>query len=97
MFCELKRRGYDIHVGAGASGEVDFVADRSSGRLYVQVSSNVVEGDTLERELRSLEAVRDSFPKIILTRDSLHWGTTGTGIEIVSLVDWLCAEEPKGR
>lgn len=97
VFCELKRRGYDIHVGAGASGEVDFVADRSSGRLYVQVSSNVVEGDTLERELRSLEAIRDSFPKIILTRDSLHWGTTGTGIEIVSLVDWLCAEEPEGR
>lgn len=90
VFCELKRRGYDVHVGAGTSGEVDFVADRRSERLYVQVSSNVIEGDTLERKLRSLEAIRDSFPKIVLTRDSLQWGTTATGIEIVGLVDWLC-------
>lgn len=92
VFCELRRRGYDVHVGAGASGEVDFVATRRSERLYVQVSSNVVEGDTLERELGSLEAIRDSFPKIVLTRDALHWGTTATGIEIASLVDWLRTE-----
>lgn len=58
-------------------------------RLYVQVSSNIVEKDTLDRELRSLEAVHDSFPKIVLTRDSLFWGTTESGIAIRSLIGWL--------
>ncbi|MCI9207493.1 MAG: ATP-binding protein [Adlercreutzia caecimuris] len=92
VFCELKRRGYEVRVGAGAAGEVDFVASRRSERLYVQVSSSIVEGQTFERELSSLEAIRDSFPKIVLTRDSLLWGTTATGIEVTSLIDWLCSE-----
>jgi len=39
-----------------------------------------------------LEAIRDSFPKIVLTRDSLLWVTTATGIEVTSLIDWLCSE-----
>ncbi len=89
VFCELRRRGYEVHVGAGTSGEVDFVADRQDERLYVQVSSNIIEKGTLDRELRSLEAVHDSFPKIVLTRDSLFWGTTESGIAIRSLIGWL--------
>lgn len=93
VFCELRRRGYDVHVGAGTSGEVDFVADRYGERLYVQVSGSVVEDSTLARELKSLEAVRDSFPKIVLTRDALLWGTTPSGIAVRNLVDWLCSEE----
>ena len=56
------------------------------------MSSSIVEGQTFERELSSLEAIRDSFPKIVLTRDSLLWGTTATGIEVTSLIDWLCSE-----
>lgn len=89
VFCELRRRGYEVHVGAGASCEVDFVADRQDERIYVQVSSNVIEKETLDRELKSLEAVHDAFPKIVLTRDSLFWGTTGSGIVIRSLIGWL--------
>lgn len=92
VFCELKRRGYEVRVGASAAGEVDFVASRRNERLYVQVSNNIVEGQTFERELSSLEAIHDSFPKIVLTRDSLLWGTTATGIEVMSLIDWLCSE-----
>lgn len=92
VFCELRRRGYEVHVGAGTVGEVDFVASRRSERLYVQVSNSIVEGQTFERELSSLEAIHDSFPKIVLTRDSLLWGTTATGIEVTGLIDWLCSE-----
>lgn len=89
VFCELRRRGYEVHVGAGSSGEVDFVADRQNERLYIQVSSNIVEEKTFERELKSLEAIHDSFPKIVLTRDSLYWGMTKSGIAILSLIGWL--------
>lgn len=92
VFCELKRRGYEVHVGAGTLGEVDFVATRLDERLYLQVSSNVVEDDTFERELKSLEAIHDSFPKVILTRDSLLWGTTDSGVVVQSLIDWLCSD-----
>lgn len=89
VYCELRRRGYEVHVGAGESGEVDFVADRKDERLYVQVCDKMGEDATFERELKSIEAIHDSFPKIVLTRDSLAWGTTDTGIRIRSLIDWL--------
>lgn len=92
VYCELRRRGYEVHVGAGELGEVDFVADRKDERLYVQVCDKMGEDATFERELKSIEAIRDSFPKIVLTRDSLAWGTTDTGIRIQSLIDWLCEE-----
>lgn len=92
VYCELRRRGYEVHVGAGEAGEVDFVADRKDERLYVQVCDKMGEDATFERELKSIEAIHDSFPKIVLTRDSLAWGTTDTGIRIRSLIDWLCEE-----
>lgn len=92
VYCELRRRGYEVHVGAGESGEVDFVADRKDERLYVQVCDKMGEDATFERELKSIEAIHDSFPKIVLTRDSLAWGTTDAGIRIRSLMDWLCEE-----
>lgn len=92
VYCELRRRGYEVHVGAGESGEVDFVADRKDERLYVQVCDKMGEDATFERELKSIEAIHDSFPKIVLTRDSLAWGTTDAGIRIRSLIDWLCEE-----
>lgn len=92
VYCELRRRGYEVHVGAGESGEVDFVAVRKDERLYVQVCDKLGENSTFERELKSLEAIHDSFPKIVLTRDSLVWGITNTGIRIQSLIDWVCEE-----
>lgn len=89
VFCELRRRGWTVNVGDGKSGEVDFVAQRRDERLYVQVSSTVANDATLHRELSSLEAINDSFPKLLLTRDVLGQGTTDSGIRIVNLVDWL--------
>lgn len=89
VFCELRRRGYTVNVGAGKTGEVDFVATRGSNKLYIQVTDAMVDSSTFERELASLRAIGDSFPKLVLTRDSLLWGTTPEGIRIQGIVDWL--------
>lgn len=89
VFCELRRRGFDVHVGNGRSGEVDFVATRLDERVYIQVSNSIVDESTLARELSSFEGMSDSFPKIVLTRDALMWGTTEKGVAVKSLVGWL--------
>ncbi|MEE0707042.1 MAG: ATP-binding protein [Adlercreutzia sp.] len=89
VFLELKRRGYTVNVGDGRTGEIDFVARRADERLYLQVSDSVREERTLERELSSLRAVTDAFPKLVLTRDALLWGTTEDGIQIRGLTEWL--------
>ena len=91
VFCELRRRGYAVNVGAGKTGEVDFVATRGCDRLYLQVSDAIGEASTYSRELAPLLALNDSFPKLVLTRDALLWGTTPEGIRIQGIPDWLLA------
>ena len=93
VFCELQRRGYSVGVGAGKNGEVDFVATRRADKLYIQVADTMVSEQTLEREKVSLAAIGDSFPKIILTRDALAWGTTPEGIRIQDVAGWLLEED----
>ena len=44
---------------------------------------------TRERELASLNMVKDHFEKIVLTTDVLFTGTSENGIKIINIIDWL--------
>ncbi len=75
---ELLRRGYTLSVGRMGEKEIDFVAERGGDRLYVQVCYLLASSDTVEREFGALEAVPDSYPKVVLSLDPLpHPGRNG--------------------
>ena len=93
VFNELIRRGYHIEVGALRTGEVDFVATRADERLYVQVTETMLGEKTRERELTPLLAIRDAFPKMVLTLDRLGLGVTEEGIRVANTVDWVLGRE----
>lgn len=69
VFLELVRRGYKVYVGKYGDTEVDFVAMNQDGNLYIQVAATVRDESTLQRELRPLKSIKDSYPKLILTLD----------------------------
>ena len=69
VYLELLRRGIRCICGKIDSFEVDFVAQNSKGTWYYQVALSVRDERTLERELRPLMAIRDHYPKMILTLD----------------------------
>lgn len=89
VYFELLRQGYKVNIGKVSEKEVDFVASNIDGILYVQVSASVLDENTLKRELDSLEAISDHYPKILLTLDEIGTGTNYNGIRHLNLIDWL--------
>jgi len=88
IYLELLRRGYSVYVGKIDDMEIDFVAQNQQGNFYIQVAASVRDENTLKRELRSLQAIKDNYPKILLTLDDDPEGDY-EGITRTNALDWL--------
>lgn len=88
VYLELIRRGYEVYVCKVDDMEIDFVAQNTQGNTYIQVSASVRDENTLARELKPLKAVRDNYPKILLTLDDDPDGDYD-GIIRKNALDWL--------
>lgn len=96
VYLELIRRGYEVSVGklvkSSKNIEVDFVAKKSGGLVeYYQVALNVLEPQILQRELASLEAIDDNYPKFLLSMD--YGSGENNGIKRLNIFDWLLQED----
>ncbi len=88
VYLELLRRGYDVYIGKVDEYEIDFVAINSKGIEYYQVAETTMNEETLNRELRSLDMIKDHYPKYILTMDVTP-ETSYNGIRKLNVLDWL--------
>ena len=68
-----KSTGYKVSIGKIGKLEVDFILRSSDQNYsYVQVAMSILASEqTEEREYRSLEAIKDNWPKYLLTLDHL--------------------------
>ncbi|HPJ89288.1 MAG TPA: ATP-binding protein [Thermotogota bacterium] len=88
VYLELIRRGYRVYVGKIGDLEIDFVAENQQGLHYFQVSATVRDSRTLERELKPLKKLRDSYPKFVLTLDE-DPERDFDGIRVMNALDFL--------
>lgn len=88
VYLELLRRGYEVYVGKIGEAEVDFIAVNQEGEEYYQVAQTVMAEETLQRELSSLDAIKDHNPKYLLTMDVTP-PVSYNGIRQIYALDWL--------
>ena len=87
VYLELLRRGWSVSIGKQDVKEVDFVANRTDERLYIQVCY-VLTPENMEREFGPLEAIPDNYEKLVLSTDTLLKVNRG-GIRQKNIVDFL--------
>jgi predicted AAA+ superfamily ATPase len=91
VFLELRRRGYDVTVGAIDRTEIDFVARRQNEQCFIQVSETVLDPTVLARELTPFARLREPYPQILITKDRGDYSTEG--IRHRNLYDFLLGED----
>ena len=77
VYLELLRRGYTVTVGKVGDREIDFVCDKQGERLYVQVAYLLADENTIKREFGVYDAIKDNFPKYVVTMDELDMSRNG--------------------
>lgn len=86
----LRRQGFEVTVGILRAGEIDFVATKADKRIYVQVTYLLASDATVKREFGNLLAIKDNYPKIVVSLDPVEGGFSEyPGIEHINLRNFL--------
>lgn len=91
VYMEMLRRGYTVTVGKSADREVDFVGEKKDQKLYIQVTYLLASEDTVNREFGVYDAIRDNFPKYVVSMDELD--RSCNGIKHRNIRDFLLTEK----
>lgn len=89
VYFYAKSQGYSISVGRIGKLECDFILrDHKMNYAYVQVAYTIaLSKKTEDREYKSLESIRDNYPKYVMTTDYLLQNRSG--IKHVNLIDFI--------
>ena len=90
IYQHLIRLGYQVYVGQLQAGEIDFVCTKPDGqRIYVQASYIIIDQATREREFGNLRAIKDNYPKYVISMTPLVTSNDADGITHLHLRKFL--------
>ncbi len=89
VYMQLLRQGYRVFIGVNGNKEIDFLCEKNDNRIYIQVCYMLTDEQTINREFGNLMAVKDNFPKYVVTLDEFNTNSAYKGIKQIHLRDFL--------
>lgn len=90
IYNHLVRLGYDVMIGQLQVGEIDFVCTKPQGeRIYMQAAYIIADNNTYEREFGNLRAIKDNYPKYVISMTPLVTKSDDNGITHLHLRKFL--------
>ena len=102
IYNELLYRGFNVDVGVvelsqkNENGsvsrknlEIDFVCNLGPERYYIQSAFSLPDNEKRAQEIRPFKTVRDSFKKIVVTKDFVPAFYDENGILTMNVIDFL--------
>ena len=75
-------------VGKLDAAEVDFVAFKPEGKIYIQVTYEINNRETEKREYERLLSIKDNYPKYVIRMDDFA-GRNYEGVKTMHIADFL--------
>jgi len=91
VYLELIRRGYKVYIGKFKDKEIDFIAEKKNEKVYIQVTFKMESEKTIMREFEPLLAVRDHYPKYVVSLDE-YFRDSIEGVKHINLYEFLGME-----
>ncbi len=101
VFLELKRRGYEVKIGKLSNLEIDFIAEKSDEKIYIQICYTLYgkkkEGEKTIRD-REFEPFfkllldGDSHPKLLISMDRIFESNKSKIFQQMNIIEFLLNE-----
>ena len=91
VYNELIKRDYEVYVGKNNNIEIDFVAKKDDKTIYIQVTYELSNEETIEREFNAFKNINDNYPKYIISLDKRDFSQNG--IKNINIIDFLMNED----
>lgn len=93
LFSYLKSRNYSLSVGKIGNLECDFIARKGVDEyFYIQVSKNIDDKKTEEREYKPFYEIKEMYPRYLFTSDMIFQKNVD-GIHNINIVDFIYNKE----
>ncbi|MDE5987001.1 MAG: ATP-binding protein [Prevotella sp.] len=93
VYQHLVHLGYDVTVGQLQAGEIDFVCQKAQQRIYIQASYIIADETTRKREFGNLRAIKDNYPKYVISMTPLVTQSDDNGITHLHLRKFLMMDK----
>ncbi len=88
VFSHLKILGYRLSVGVLKNFEIDFIAEKSDEKIYIQVAYLITDEKVKQREFGNLLQIKDNYPKYVVSLDPVQIGGI-QGVRHIHLREFL--------